>query len=69
MIYHQLQSGKKERRRNICMSLMINKKLLRLIGTLDYYVHIPPMLEETRKRNEKHEESFCAPKIHKIFGI
>ena len=35
MIYHQLQSGKKERRRSICMSLMISKKLLRLIGTLD----------------------------------
>ena len=58
MIYHQLQSGKKERKRNICMSLMISKELLRLIGTLDYYVHIPPMLGKTLKRKKEHEE--CA---------
>ena len=64
MIYHQLRSGKKERRRNICMSLMISKKLLRLIGTFDYYVHISPILEKTRKRSEKHEESSCAHNKH-----
>ena len=65
MIYHQLQSGKKERKRNTCMSLMISKELPRLIGTLDYYVHIPPMLEKTLKRKEKHESSSssCAHQI------
>ena len=67
MIYHQLQSEKKERRRNICMSLMISNKLLRLIGTLDYYVHIPPMLEKTPKRNEKNEEFLCAHEILRQF--
>ena len=64
MIYHQLQSGKKERRRNICMSLMISKDTLRLIGTLNYYVHRPLMLEKTLKRNERLEESSsCAHEI------
>ena len=49
------------------MSLMISKELLHLIGTFDYYVHIPPMLEKTPKRNEKHESLFsCAHAVQRL---
>ena len=57
-IYHQLQSGKREKRRNICMSSMISEMLLQFIGALHCYVHIPQTSVKAPKKKKSPRRFF-----------